>query len=157
LARFHQAPAARLFNSGYAANTGVLPILAQSGDVIFSDELNHASIIDGCRLSRARVEVYRHCNVDDLSQRMERVAARRKLVVTESVFSMDGDVAPLAALRTLTRDRRAILMVDDAHAVGCLGKGGRGFGWAADADVVVGTLGKAFGAGGAYVISSRSL
>ena len=152
LAAFHGAPSACLFNTGYAANTGTVPVLVGPGDVVFADELNHASLIDGCRLSRARVVVYRHADVDDLARKLAGEAGRRRLVVSESVFSMDGDLAPLVALREVSRAVGAMLMIDDAHAVGALGEGGRGFGWAAGADVVVGTLGKAFGAGGAYVL-----
>ncbi len=157
LARFHRAPSACLFNSGYAANTGLLPVLAGPGDVIFSDELNHASIIDGCRLSRAQVVVFRHGDLEHLRTRLTAHSGRRRVVVTESVFSMDGDVAHLAALRELTRAHDAILVVDDAHGVGCLGASGHGLAWDADADVVVGTLGKAFGASGAYVLGPLGL
>lgn len=156
LARFHGAPAARLFNSGYAANTGTIPVLVEKGDIVFSDELNHASIIDGCRLSRAEVVVYRHNDADHLSSLLARHSARRRLIVTESLFSMDGDLAPLSSLRSLATSSSSILMVDDAHAVGSFGDG-RGLGLAAGADVVVGTLGKAFGSSGAYVLGSRPL
>jgi 8-amino-7-oxononanoate synthase len=157
LAGFHGAPAACLFNSGYAANTGTLPVLAGPGDVIFSDELNHASIIDGCRLSRAEVVVYRHADLDDLSNKLAEHRSRRRVVVTESVFSMDGDLAPLGSLRSLANEYSAILVVDDAHAVGCLGTDGTGLGFAAGADVVIGTLGKAFGVSGAYVLGPAGL
>ena len=157
LAAFHGAPAALLFGSGYAANTGVIPALVGRGDVVFSDELNHASIIDGCRLSRADVRVWRHGDVGDLERALGSGTWRRRLVVTESVFSMDGDVAPLAALSALARAHDAIVMVDDAHAVGVLGPGGRGFGVGAGADLVVGTLGKAFGAAGAYILASLNV
>ncbi len=156
LARFHAAPAARLFNSGYAANTGTIPVLVEKGDIVFSDELNHASIIDGCRLSRAEVVVYRHNDADHLSTLLRRHPARRRLIVTESLFSMDGDLAPLPDLRALATSSSSILMVDDAHAVGSFGDG-RGLGLAAGADVVVGTLGKAFGSAGAYVLGSQPL
>lgn len=156
LASFHGAPAARLFNSGYAANTGVIPVLVGKEDVVFSDELNHASIIDGCRLSRARTVIYRHNDLQHLTDLMAAHAGRRRLVVTESIFSMDGDLSPLAKLRHLTASAGAILMVDDAHAVGTA-HDGRGLGWAAEADLVVGTLGKAFGTAGAYVLGPRSL
>jgi len=157
LARFHGAGSACLFNTGYAANTGTVPVLVSAGDVVFSDELNHASLIDGCRLSRARVVVYRHGDVGDLRAKLGREQGRRRLVITESVFSMDGDVAPLADLREAASAAAAMLMVDDAHAVGCMGGGGRGLGWAARADVVVGTLGKAFGSAGAYVLGPAGL
>jgi 8-amino-7-oxononanoate synthase len=156
LAAFHGAPAARLFNSGYAANTGVIPVLVEKDDIVFSDELNHASIIDGCRLSRARVIVYKHNDCGHLADLLARHPARRRLVVTESLFSMDGDLAPLGDLRALTEAAGAILMVDDAHAVGSAGDG-RGHGWDVGADLVVGTLGKAFGSAGAYVLGSKAL
>ncbi|MBZ0234053.1 MAG: aminotransferase class I/II-fold pyridoxal phosphate-dependent enzyme, partial [Deltaproteobacteria bacterium] len=156
LASLHGATGARLFNSGYAANTGVIPILAEKGDVVFSDELNHASIIDGCRLSRAQIVVYRHNDLEHLSELLAAHPGRRRLVVTESIFSMDGDLSPLGTLRELTAAAGAILMVDDAHAVGAVGDG-RGLGWSAGADVVIGTLGKAFGAAGAYVLGTAAL
>jgi len=156
LASFHGAPAARLFNSGYAANTGIIPVLVGKDDVVFSDELNHASIIDGCRLSRARTVVYRHNDLGHLADLLAEHRGRRRLVVTESLFSMDGDLSPLGQLREMTAAAGAILMVDDAHAVGAVGDG-RGLGWAAEADVVVGTLGKAFGTAGAYVLGASSL
>lgn len=157
LAAFHGAPAALVFGSGYAANTGVIPALVGRGDVVFSDELNHASIIDGCRLSRAEVVVYPHRGADALARRLSAGTWRRRLIVTESVFSMDGDRAPLGELAGLARSHEAMLMVDDAHAVGAAGMGGRGLGWEVGADVVVGTLGKAFGSAGAYVLGGQNM
>lgn len=157
LAAFHGAPAALVFGSGYAANTGLIPALVGRGDVVFSDELNHASIIDGCRLSRAEVRVFGHRDVGELERGLASGRWRRRLVVSESVFSMDGDRAPLDAIARVARAADALLMVDDAHAVGACGEGGRGYGMAAGADVVVGTLGKAFGTAGAYVVGSVSL
>ncbi|HET6613750.1 MAG TPA: 8-amino-7-oxononanoate synthase [Kofleriaceae bacterium] len=160
LARFHQRPASLLFNSGYHANVGTLAALAGPDDVIFSDALNHASIVDGCRLSRAAVRVYPHADVDALGVAMaEARSARRRLIVTDGVFSMDGDVAPLAELATLARAEGALLYVDEAHAVGVLGPGGRGAAAAAGctADIHMGTLGKAMGSFGAYVAGSESL
>lgn len=151
------APSARLFNSGYAANTGLLPVLAGEGDLIFSDSLNHASLIDGCRLSRARVVVYRHADVDHLAQLLGTEHGRRRIVVTESIFSMDGDRAPLERIVALARAHDAVTVVDDAHAYGILGQHGAGLGWAAGADVVVGTLGKAIGAAGAFVAGPTKL
>ncbi len=159
LAAFHHRPTALLFNSGYQANIGVLQALARDGDVIFSDALNHASIIDGCRLSRAHAIVYPHLDVAALADLLARHPARRRIVVTDSVFSMDGDRAPLAALAALCREHDVVLMLDEAHAAGALGPGGRGM--AAEAGVVpdihVGTLGKSFGSFGAYVAGERSL
>ena len=159
LAEFHQCERALLFNSGYNANVGTVQSVAVAGDVIFSDALNHASIIDGCRLSRAEVVVYPHCDVASLRQRMESYPDSRKLVVTDSVFSMDGDVAPLRELAEVCRDMGAILQVDEAHSTGILGPGGRGA--AAEQGVVpdvrVGTLGKGFGSFGAYVAGGEPL
>jgi len=159
LAQHFRCESALLFNSGYAANTGLLPVLAGEQDSIFSDRLNHASLIDGCRLSRARVEVFEHLDYEQLDEQLARSSARRKVVVTESVFSMDGDRAGLAALREITQRRDAILVVDEAHAVGVLGPCGGGLleEVGVDADVVVGTLGKAVGAAGACVAGSRAL
>ncbi|MEZ4399094.1 MAG: aminotransferase class I/II-fold pyridoxal phosphate-dependent enzyme [Kofleriaceae bacterium] len=151
LAAWVGAPAARLFNSGYAANTGLLPVVCGAGDVIFSDERNHASWIDGCRLSRAQVVVYRHGDVDELRRALASTPARRRAVVTESVFSMDGDTVDLAAVAAVTHAAGGFLIVDDAHALGVAGPAGAGLGWAAGADIVVGTLGKSVGAAGAFV------
>jgi 8-amino-7-oxononanoate synthase len=154
LADFEGAERALLFGSGYLANAGVVSALAGRGDVVFSDELNHASIVDGCRLSRAEVFVYRHNDVEHLAWGLEQAEGRAALVVTDSVFSMDGDVAPLAELVEAAHAHGARLMVDEAHGTGALGPGGRGAvaeaGLTAEVDVVVGTLGKALGAYGAY-------
>lgn len=161
LARFHDSEAALLFNSGYNANLGVLQSLAGAGDVIFSDALNHASIVDGCRLSRAAVVVYPHNDVEALGVLLEspRYLGCRKLVVTDSVFSMDGDRAPLAAIARLCEQSQAVLVVDEAHATGVLGPEGRGVAREAGVhpDVRVGTLSKGFGSFGAYVAGSREL
>jgi 8-amino-7-oxononanoate synthase len=155
LAEFKHAGSALLYGSGYLANVGVVSALAGRGEVVFSDELNHASIIDGCRLSQAETFVYRHNDVDHLAWALERASGRGALIVTDSVFSMDGDVAPLAELVELARRHRVRLVVDEAHGVGCLGPGGRGAvheaGLEHEVDVVVGTLGKALGGYGAYV------
>jgi 8-amino-7-oxononanoate synthase len=141
-----------LFNSGFAANTGIPATLVGPGDVVFSDELNHASLIDGCRLSRAAVHVYRHGDAEDLRSAMQRVDARRRLVMTESVFSMDGDCVDLTAIAAVAAEHEAILLVDEAHAVGVVGPAGVGAVAAAGvaADVVVGTMGKALGGYGAF-------
>jgi glycine C-acetyltransferase/8-amino-7-oxononanoate synthase len=155
LAEFHRSEACVLFGSGYLANAGVIGALAGRGDAVFSDELNHASVIDGCRLSRAEVLVYRHRDVEHLEWMLARHPRGGRLIVTDAVFSMDGDVAPLAELAELTRAYAARLVVDEAHALGTLGPGGRGAvaeaGLEADVDVLVGTLGKALGSYGAYV------
>src|SRR5207302_2115583 len=130
LAAFERTEAALLFGSGYLANLGVIGALAGPGDAVFSDELNHASIVDGCRLSRAEVIVYRHLDVEHLEwcmrQGPRRDRAGRRLIVTDSVFSMDGDVAPLAAIAEIARAHGARVAVDEAHATGTLGPDGRG-------------------------------
>jgi 8-amino-7-oxononanoate synthase len=162
IARFKGTEAALSFNSGYAANTGIIPTIAGAGDVILSDSLNHASIIDGCRLSKAEVKVYRHrdvAHVEDLLT--ESFAAHRTLIVTDGVFSMDGDIAPLPELASLAKKYGAVLMVDDAHATGVLGDSGRGttehFGLAGQVPVQMGTLGKALGSFGAFVAGGKTL
>lgn len=159
LAAFQGTPAALLFNSGYQANVGVLSALAGPEDVLFSDALNHASLIDGCRLSKARVEIYSHADLADLERRLTTVPARRRFIVSDAVFSMDGDPAPVRELRALADRFGAALVLDEAHAVGVLGPGGRGVAaWrGVRADVHVGTLGKAFGVFGAYVAGSAPL
>lgn len=155
LAAFTQRQAALFFSTGYMANVGVITALAGKGDTIFSDALNHASIIDGCRLSGADVKVYGHGNTGQLEGMLAQTIGH-KLVVTDGVFSMDGDIAPLAELAALCRRYDALLVVDDAHGFGCVGPQGRGSVLAAgldeqDVPLVVGTLGKAFGASGAFV------
>jgi 8-amino-7-oxononanoate synthase len=165
LAAFEGSEACVLFGSGYLANLGVIGTLAGRGDTIFSDELNHASIIDGCRLSRAEVVVYRHRDVEHLDWSMRRHGSRdgsaRALIVTDSVVSMDGDVAPLAAIAELADVHGARIVVDEAHATGNLGPGGRGAvaeaGLQSEIDVVVGTLGKALGSYGAYVCANAEM
>lgn len=155
LAAFKGYEAALLFGSGYLANTGAVAALAGRGEVVFSDELNHASIVDGCRLSRAETFVYRHADLEHLAWALYHVRGRPALIVTDGVFSMDGDVAPLEELLELARRHGARLMVDEAHATGAVGPGGRGSvaaaGLSGEVDVVVGTLGKALGSYGAYV------
>jgi glycine C-acetyltransferase/8-amino-7-oxononanoate synthase len=155
LAEFKGYEAALLFGSGYLANTGAIAALAGAGEVVFSDELNHASIVDGCRLSRAETFVYRHGDLEHLAWGLREAAGRGSLIVSDGVFSMDGDVAPLPQLLELARRHGARLMVDEAHATGAIGPGGRGSvaaaGLGGEVDVVVGTLGKALGSYGAYV------
>jgi 8-amino-7-oxononanoate synthase len=154
LAGFKGYEAGLLFGSGYLANTGLVPALAGKGEVVFSDELNHASIVDGCRLSRAETFVYRHRDLEHLAWALYHQRGKPALIVTDGVFSMDGDVAPLPELLELARRHGARLMVDEAHATGAIGPGGRGSvaaaGLGGEVDVVVGTLGKALGSYGAY-------
>jgi len=161
LAEFKGYERALLFGSGYLANTGTIAALAGHGEVVFSDELNHASIVDGCRLARAETFVYRHGDLEHLAWGLRGAGERSALIVTDGVFSMDGDLAPLSELSELARRHRCRLMVDEAHATGALGPGGRGSVAAASlsdrVDVVVGTLGKALGSYGAYVCASGEL
>jgi glycine C-acetyltransferase/8-amino-7-oxononanoate synthase len=161
LAAFKRTEAALLFGSGYLANLGVVGALARAGEVVFSDELNHASIIDGCRLSRAETFVYGHNDVEHLAWGLAQAGGRGALIVTESVFSMDGDVAPLEEIVALARVHGVRVAVDEAHATGCLGPGGRGAvaqaGLDGEVDVVVGTLGKALGSYGAFVACDAEL
>jgi len=163
LAAWKQTEAAVVFNSGYHANIGTIGALVGPSDIVYSDALNHASIIDGVRLSRAQKRIYPHADTDALAARLaeDRDAGGRRLIVTDSIFSMDGDAAPLATLCTLAERYGAILMIDEAHAAGVLGPAGRGL--AAELDlaqhvhVQMGTLGKALGSFGAYVAGSQTL
>jgi glycine C-acetyltransferase len=157
LAAFKGVEAAITFQSGFNANLGVIPALVGKSDVIFSDELNHASIIDGCRLAGAQIVRYAHCDPQDLDRALQehREQYTRALVITDGVFSMDGDVAPLEEIYTIAQKHEAILMVDDAHGEGVLGRGGRGivdhYHLHGKVDVEVGTLSKAFGVVGGVV------
>lgn len=155
-------PRALLFSTGYMANVGVLAALLDREAAVFSDQLNHASLIDAARLSRARVHVYRHGDAAHLAQLLEAEPAPRRLIVTDAVFSMDGDVAPLAELAALGRQAGAWLMADDAHGFGVLGPQGAGSLARAGLDtaavpVLMGTLGKALGCFGAFVAGSEAL
>src|SRR3984957_1327710 len=161
LADFKHRERALLFGSGYLANTGIVAALARPGDVIFSDALNHASIVDGCRLSRAEVFVYDHCDVEHLRWGIERAECGGTLIVTDSVFSMDGDIAPLAEIAELAARSGLRTVVDEAHGTGTVGPGGRGAVAAAgledEIDVIVGTLGKALGAYGAFAACDETM
>jgi len=161
LAAFKRRESALLFGSGYLANTGTIAALARPSDVIFSDELNHASIIDGCRLSRADVFVYDHCDLEHLAWGISQAEGRGALIVTDSVFSMDGDVAPLAEIVELAQQFGLRTVVDEAHGTGTLGPDGRGAlaeaGLEDQVDVVVGTLGKALGSYGAFVACDQQM
>ena len=162
LARLKGYPAALLLGSGYQANLGLIPALAGRGDAVFSDRLNHASLIDGCRLSRAEVKIFEHLDLNRLEEQLKPAGNfRRRLIVVESLFSMDGDVFPLPDLCRLAKQYDAMTYVDEAHATGTLGPTGRGglehFGMEAEVDVLMGTLGKALGSFGAFVCGSREL
>ena len=160
LARFFGRQAALVFPSGYQTNIGVLTALAGPDDVIVSDALNHASLIDGCRLARARIAVYPHGDADGAARLLDQArASRRRLLVTESLFSMNGDAAPLARLADAAQSHDAIFIVDEAHAIGVLGPSGRGLCAALGVipDVLIGTLGKALATAGGFATGSQVL
>ncbi len=163
IARFKNVEACVVFQSGFAANAGTVSAILGKEDFILSDELNHASIIDGARLSRATIKVFRHKDVAHCEELLQQLASEpgKKLVITDGVFSMDGDIGPVDKLAALAEKYGAIMMVDDAHASGVLGRNGRGsvdhFGMHGNVDVQVGTLSKAIGALGGYVCGSKDL
>ncbi|MBE3585156.1 8-amino-7-oxononanoate synthase [Desulfofundulus thermocisternus] len=162
IARFKGTEDAIIFNTGYMANLGVISALAGREDLVISDQLNHASIVDGCRLSRATVRIYRHNDMLDLARILsDRTSFRRCLIVTDGVFSMDGDIAPLPQLFELAQEHQAMLMVDDAHATGVLGDRGAGtvehFGLEKRGIIQMGTLSKALGSEGGYVAGTSNL
>lgn len=161
LARFEGTQAALLFSTGFAANVGAITSLVGPEDAIFSDAKNHASIIDGSRLSGAQVQVYKHCDIDDLRQSLAVSRHRRKLVITDSLFSMDGDLAPLPQIAELAREHSAMLLVDEAHASGVFGREGRGvceqLAVEDGVHIRVGTLSKGLGSIGGFVAGSRAL
>jgi glycine C-acetyltransferase len=162
IAEFKQVEGAVSFQSGFNANLAVIPALMGRDDIIFSDELNHASIIDGCRLSRARIVRYQHCNPDSLRGVVEQEREyRRRLIVSDGVFSMDGDIAPMDKLADIADEHGIPLMTDDAHGEGVLGRGGRGivdhFNVHGRVDIEVGTLSKAFGVMGGYVAGKKEV
>jgi glycine C-acetyltransferase len=162
LAEFKQVEGAISFQSGFSANLAVIPALMGGEDIIFSDELNHASIIDGCRLSRAKTARYEHCNPDSLRHAIQQETTyRRRLIVTDGVFSMDGDIAPMDRLADIADEYGIPLMTDDAHGEGVLGRGGRGivdhFNVHRRVDIEVGTLSKAFGVMGGYVAGKKEV
>ena len=167
LAKFKDAEASLVYQTGFAANSGLIPQLADAGDIIVSDELNHGSIIDGVRLSKADRAVYKHCDIGDLEAVLQKTEQhtppyRRILIITDGVFSMDGDIAPLKEISNLAREHGAMLYVDDAHGEGVLGEGGRGIVShfkldREDVQVEMGTFSKAFGVVGGHVSGSRDL
>lgn len=161
LAKFKNTEKALVFNTGYMANVGTISAVADKNTIIFSDALNHASIIDGCRLSRGAVKAYSHCDVDELKYLLKQADRNaRKLIVTDGVFSMDGDIAPLDKLYELSRDYNALLMVDDAHATGTIGNGhgtAAYFGLEKEVDIQLGTLSKSLGSVGGYVAANSTI
>ena len=161
LANFKNTEKALVFNTGYMANVGTISTIADKNTIIFSDALNHASIIDGCRLSRGAVKAYSHCDVDELKYLLKQVDRNaRKLIVTDGVFSMDGDIAPLDKLYELSRDYNALLMVDDAHATGTIGNGhgtAAYFNLEKEIDIQLGTLSKSLGSVGGYVAANSTI
>lgn len=162
LAKFKKVESVLTFQSGFTANLAVIPAIVGENDLIFSDELNHASIIDGCKLSKAEVIRYLHLNTDDLEQKLKSAPTNvKKLVITDGVFSMDGDIAPLDEIYKVTSKYKAILMVDDAHGEGVLGSNGRGivdhFNLHGKVDIEVGTMSKAFGVVGGMVAGNTEL
>lgn len=162
LAAFKDREACIVFQSGFNANAGVIPAIVRKSDVIFSDELNHASVIDGCRLSKAQIVRYKHNDMNDLEEKIKQnLSFARKYIITDGVFSMDGDIADLKIIAELGEKYDCVTMVDDAHGEGVLGKGGRGvvnhLGLGGRIDIEVGTLSKAFGAAGGFVCGRREL
>src|SRR5579859_530029 len=163
IARFKNVEACVVFQSGFTANAGTVSAILGKGDFIVSDELNHASIIDGARLSKATIKVFRHKDIAHAEELLKEVAGEpgRKLIISDGVFSMDGDIGPLPALCELAEKYGAIMMVDDAHSSGILGRNGRGtidhYNVHGRVDIQVGTLSKAIGAMGGYVCGSKEL
>jgi glycine C-acetyltransferase len=163
LAQLHRTPSALTYPSCWQANTGSIPAITGEGDAIIADALNHASLIDGCRMSKAKRAIYKHSDMADLKEKLEAAkGARRILVVTDGVFSMEGDIAPLPDVIELCRTYGATLFMDDCHGVGVMGKHGRGtaehFGVEGEVDIISGTLGKALGgAAGGYIAASKEV
>lgn len=161
LAKFKGVEATIVFQSGFAANLATIPTLVGKEDAVFSDELNHASIIDGCRLSGATIDRYGHNNPDALEEAIQDAPYRRALIITDGVFSMDGDIASLPAIVKIAEKHKLMLMVDDAHGEGVLGRGGRGivdhFHLHGRVDIEIGTLSKAFGVVGGYVAGKKEI
>ncbi|MFB4164068.1 8-amino-7-oxononanoate synthase [Alteribacillus sp. JSM 102045] len=160
IACFKKEEAAIVFSSGYLANIGVISALAQDGDIILSDELNHASLIDGCRLSKAKTMIYRHVDMNDLERKLKQAReSQRRFIVTDSVFSMDGNLAPLPEIKELADKYNAFIIVDDAHATGILGENGRGSTehFNVRVDITIGTFSKAIGTEGGFAAGSHTL
>lgn len=160
IATYKQTEAALIYSAGYLANIGVLSALAEKGDVILSDRLNHASLIDGCRLAKANLRIYNHIDMEDLQQQLQQTASyNKRFIVTDGVFSMDGTIAPLPEIMKLANEYDAIVIVDDAHATGILGETGAGTAeyFGVHPHVVIGTMSKAVGTEGGFVAGSKIL
>lgn len=162
LARFKKADSSITFQSGFAANAGTIASLVDERDIIISEELNHGSIIDGCRLTKAERRVYKHKDIGDLERQLQGTAQyRRVMIITDGVFSMEGDIAPLDAILKVAKEHQAVVYVDDAHGDGVLGENGRGisshFHVEGEVDIEMGTFSKAFGSVGGYVVGSKDL
>lgn len=161
LARFKNREAALVFNTGFAANTGIISAICQEGDYIFSDELNHASIIDGCRSTKAQTIIYKHNDMEDLEKKIKASGCQSGMIVSDAVFSMDGDIVKLPKLVELAERYQLFSMIDEAHATGVIGQTGRGteeyYEMSGKVDVLMGTLSKAFGSEGGYVCGSQRL
>jgi 8-amino-7-oxononanoate synthase len=163
IADFKNTKSSLVFSSGYLANIGTISAIMSSKDIIFSDELNHASLIDGARISKAQIVIYKHCDMKDLEKKLKSVSRKniRKMILTDSVFSMDGDIAPLDEIVFLSAKYDCITMIDEAHATGVLGKKGSGasemFGVEKKIDICMGTLSKAVGSVGGYIAGSKKL
>jgi 8-amino-7-oxononanoate synthase len=159
--KWMEKEASLIFPTGYMTNVGVISSLVSKDDIIFSDELNHASIIDGCRLSKAKIIVYPHCDIDALYKLIKNYKNKRKFIITETIFSMDGDMPPLIQIVEIAKKYNAITIIDEAHAFGVFGKEGKGvantLGIANEIDVIIATLGKAFGCFGGIVFGSKEL
>lgn len=159
IAEFKKYESALIFNTGYMANVGVISAICDEDYYIFSDELNHASIIDGCRLSKGKIIVYKHNNMEDLASKVREIKPKKGVIVTDSVFSMDGDIADLPQIVKIAKDYGLLTIVDDAHATGVIGENGRGSSeyFGCDIDITIGTLSKAIGSEGGFVCASNEI
>ncbi|MGL5312321.1 MAG: 8-amino-7-oxononanoate synthase [Peptostreptococcaceae bacterium] len=159
IAKFKKVEGALIFNTGYMANVGVISAICDEGYYIFSDELNHASIIDGCKLSKGKTIVYKHNDMEDLSRKIKEIQPKKGVIVTDSVFSMDGDIANLTQITKIAKEYGLLTIVDDAHATGVIGKNGRGSSeyFGCSIDITIGTLSKAIGSEGGFVCASNEI
>lgn len=159
IAKFKNCEAALVFNTGYMANVGVISAICDEDYYIFSDELNHASIIDGCRLSKGNIIVYKHNDMKDLEYKIKSINPKKGIIVTDSVFSMDGDIANIPEIIRIGKENNLLIMVDDAHATGVIGKNGKGSSeyFACEVDITVGTLSKAIGSEGGFVCANKKI